>query len=197
MTEKGKLIVLEGVDDAALAQIGTELCRWLREHGLAAEHTTEPTYGPAGSQILLARQGRVQFDATSLALLYLADRLDHAQRADGIESWRAAGRHVVCTHYGLAAAARLWKQVETDWQSGINAFCCAPDLTLFVDLAVSETHRQRLRESYLAAIQDWQSSQHNIVMIDGVRSVEHARQACQKQISHLLELEHLECDWGA
>jgi thymidylate kinase len=188
MIETGKLIVLEGVDDIALTQLGTELCRWLRGRGLAAEHTAEPTYGPAGSQILLARQGRVQFDAQSLGLLYLADRLDHAQRADGIESWLSAGRHVLCTHYSLAAAAQLWKQVELDWLSRIDAFCRVPDLTLFVDL-MPETHQHFLRECYLAVLRHWQGISHEISTIDGARPMEQVRLACQGKIVRLLELE--------
>ena len=63
MAENGKLIVLEAVDDGVLTQLAERLCRWLCARGLAVEHTHEPTYGPAGTQILLAGQGRLQFDA--------------------------------------------------------------------------------------------------------------------------------------
>ena len=152
MANDAKLIVLEAVDDAVLAYLSGEVCRWLRNCELLIEETREPTYGPAGTQILLDRQGRLRFDAASLALLYLADRLDHVQHTGGIERSLAAGRHIVCTHYGLAAAARLWGEVDWDWLCRIDTLCRPPDLTLFLDLKVQDAPQVQLRQGYLAAI---------------------------------------------
>ena len=117
---------------------------------MAVEQTREPTHGPAGSQVLLARQGRLQFDPASLALLCLADRLDHLHEG-GILSWLEQGRQVVCVHYALAAYARQWGQVDWAWQRQIDAPCRAPDLTLFVDAASAA--EDPLRAAYLQAIE--------------------------------------------
>jgi hypothetical protein len=122
-------------------------------------------------------------------LLYLADRLDHAQRTDGIESSLAAGRHVICMHYGLAAVARLWGQVECDWLCCIDALCRVPDLTLFVDLPTDEPWQKQLREGYLAAIQCLQSSGPEISVVDGGDAPAQTDLVCKKHIAHLLKLE--------
>lgn len=188
MTEQGKLIVLEGADDVALLRLTETLCRWIRECGVAVECTHEPTYGPAGTQISLARQGRLVFDDKSLALLYLADRLDHRQRADGIESWRKAGRHVVCRHSGLAAAARLWNRVDGDWLHGMDALCGMPDLTLYLDFPAIGAEQAYLRSGYQAAIEHLASKTQNIVIIDGTAPIEVMHSACRSPIARLLQL---------
>jgi len=201
MAENGKLIVLEAVDDTALALLSGQLCRWLRECGLPVEETREPTYGPAGAQILLSRQGRVHFDAVSLALLYLADRLDHVQREDGIDNSLAAGRHVICNHYGLAAGSQLWGQVEYDWLCRIDALCRVPDLTLFVDLPADAPLQSQLRAGYLAAIQCLKDTGQNMRVVDGVFNGLVAAEdvlaqmslACKQQIAGLLALEPPAC----
>ena len=189
MAESGKLIALEAIDGIAVARLAEELCRWIREHGMAVEHTREPTYGPAGTLLLLAQQGRLTFDAASLALLHLADRLDHEQRVDGIGAWRASGRHVVCTHYRLAADARLCGQVEWDWLQRIDALSCTPDLTLYVDFPVPETRQESLRAGYYAAIQRLWNEGQEIYVIDGAAAPEHLYLACKKHLACLLGLE--------
>ena len=134
MVETGRLIVLEGVDDAVLGALAEGLCDGLRERGTAAEHTREPTYGPAGAQVQLARWERLQIDPVSLALLCLADRLDHLDREDGIRAWLFSGRHVLCVHYALYAYAWQWGQVDWDWQRRIDASCPVPNPAA-IDLA--------------------------------------------------------------
>jgi thymidylate kinase len=189
MEEHGKLIVLEGVDDSALAQLSGELCRSLRKANVAVEETCEPTYGPAGTQILLARQGRLQFDATSLALLYLADRLDHLEHTGGIADSLANGVHVICRHYGLAAAACLWGEVEWDWLCSIDALCRTPDLTLLADLAPEGSRQRQLREGYLAAIERMRDKGHVIAIPDGANTPARLVSACKGQIGQLLNID--------
>lgn len=189
MAESGKLIALEAIDDVSVERLAQELCRWIRECGMAVEHTREPTYGPAGIQLLLAQQGRLAFDATSLALLYLADRLDHEQRVDGIGAWRAARRHVICAHYRLAADARLCGQVEWDWLQRIDALSCTPDLTLYIDFPSQGIEQDSLRTGYYAAIQRLQKEGQEIYVIDGATASEHLHSACKKHLACLLGLE--------
>lgn len=188
MAENGKLIVVEAVDDAALELLSDEMCGWLRESGLRVEETREPTYGPAGAQILLSRQGHLQFDEASLALLYLADRLDHVQRKNGIAHSLQAGRHVICLHYGLAALARLWGMVESDWLCRIDALCRVPDLTLFFDLPVEGRSQMRLREGYLAAIPCLRKSGQEVQIVGGSDAPLQVSLAGQRRVADLLKL---------
>jgi thymidylate kinase len=199
MAEQGKLVVLEGTADAALGSLAESLCRWLREEQVAVEQTREPTYGPAGSQVLLARepthgpagsrvllarQGRLQFDPVSLALLCLADRLDHLQREDGILSWLDDGRWVVCVHYALSAYARQWGQVDWKWQRQIDASCRVPDLTLYVDLPHVEA--DPLRMAYLQAIDRLREEGQTVVRVDGRGAPDKVLRVCQRHVADLL-----------
>jgi hypothetical protein len=184
MAEHGKLIALEGTDDVALGELAGALCRWLRERQIAVEHTREPTYGPAGSQVLLARQGRLALDPVSLALLCLADRLDHLQRGDGILAWLAQGRYVVCVHYALSAYAQQWGQVDWAWQRQIDAPCRAPDLTLFVH--PSQAEGDPLQSAYLQASERLRAEGQAVVTVDGRRSADEILGVCQRRVADLL-----------
>ena len=186
MAEQGKLIVLEGTDDAILDDLAASLCRWLREQSIAVEQTREPTYGPAGSQVLLARQGRLQLDAVSLALLGLADRLDHLECEGGILSWLDQGRHVVCVHYAMAAYARQWGQVDWAWQRQIDASCRSPDLTFFVDSAAVE--EDALQMAYLEAIERLREEGQTVVVIDGHGALDEALGACQRHVADVIQV---------
>jgi len=186
MQERGKLIVLEAIDDIWLDQLVGLLCSRLQAWGLTAKKTSEPTYGPAGSQILLAREGRLGFDATSLALLHVADRLDHLERKDGIESSLVAGRHVLCAHFGLATVAALWGQVDRDWLQRVGSLVRRPDLSLFVDLPPKEASRARLRAAYIESIQHMRASGHEIAVIDGSEQLETIQSACERELLGLL-----------
>lgn len=186
-TPRGKLIVLEGIDGAGTTtQLGA-----LREHfratGRRAVFTFEPSDGPVGSLIRLALQGRVvggnfalhehagaeprpaePFDAAALALLFAADRADHA--ATTLEPNLRAGRHVVCDRYLLSTLAYQGQHAERGWLLEINRPALVPDLTLFLDVPpheaearmrgsrwkrdVFETSEQqrRIRERYLEVL---------------------------------------------
>ena len=184
MAEPGKLIALEGIDDAALGDLAASLCCWLREQQVAVEHTREPTYGPAGSQVLLAQQGRLQLDAVSLALLCLADRLDHLQRENGILSWLDEGRCVVCVHYALSTYARQWGQVDWAWQRQIDASCRVPDLTLYV--ASRCAGEDALQTAYVQAIERLRAEGQVVVVVDGRAAPDEVLGECQRHMADLL-----------
>jgi len=199
MEGQGKLIVLEGINDAALVELVEALCRWLREQGSAAEHTREPTYGPAGTQVRLAQQGRLELDPVSLALLSLADRLDHLEREDGIRTWLASGRHVLCVHYALHAYAWQWGQVDWAWQRRIDALCRAPDLTLYVDSPFSAldgacggdseglgSNAEILEKGYYQVIERLQAEGQPVVIVDGRDTPDEVYRACLRHVAHLL-----------
>ena len=128
----GKLIALEGPDHDLLERQAGDLCRWLEDLGLAVHQTGEPTGGPVGVQVRLHDQGRLAFPPQSLALLLVADRLDHLEKENGILSLLAEGHHVICVHYLLAAYTRLYDLVPLDWHRQINDRCRAPDLTVYI-----------------------------------------------------------------
>ena len=120
MPQRGKLIALEGADGDLLGELSGSLHRWLRGLGVDVEHTAEPTSGPVGALVQLHAQGRLALTPESLALLQMADRLDHLTRENGILSWLDAGRHVLCARYLLSSLAQLYGQVPLDWHTKGN-----------------------------------------------------------------------------
>jgi dTMP kinase len=192
MPESGKLVVLEGVNDALLGGVAEELCRWLRDAGLSAQCTSEPTYGPAGTQLCLVQQGRLQLDAVSEALLQLADSLDHLQRENGIDAWLEAGHIVVSVHYTLAASARHWGHLEWDWVTGIQELCRKPDLELLIDVTCQGESTQRLRAGYLEAIERLKGTGREVTIVDG-RDLGQVQLTCQAHVAKLLNLEEDGC----
>ena len=212
MPGEGKLIVLECVDEATIEAQVQRLYRWLRGLGVAVEQTGEPTYGPVGAQIRLSQQGRLQIDPASLALFWTADRMDHLGHEDGILSWLADGRHVLCARYLLFSYAHQLDHVGLNWLRQINARCRRPDLTLFLDVGlVKRTRSPRtcslasnpvisstpdlgwLKQNYLAIIDTLRSEGAKIVIVDAGTCADRAFTAtvfaaCQRQVVDLLGL---------
>lgn len=194
MAQAGKLIVLEGLDDTLLGALSERIGHWLRDRGIAAQPTREPTNGPAGVQVRLAQQGRLQLDPASLALLWVADRLDHLECRDGIHSWLVTGHHVLCVHYALFAYAHQWGQVEWEWLRRIDAPCRVPDLTLFVDMSgppadeACAGEAERLRAGYLDAIERLRGEGQPVVVVEGRDMPDEAFEVCVRHVLDLLKV---------
>ena len=145
---EGRLIALEGADDAAVAALQERLYRWLQGAGVPVERAQMPTRGPIGLLLHVHAQGRLQLDPASLALLWTADRLDLLGREDGVRAWLAAGRAVLCTHYRLRAHATLLETPGLDggagWLAQIDAPCPTPDLTLYLAPAAGSPYARAL-----------------------------------------------------
>jgi thymidylate kinase len=148
------------------------------------KQTNEPTYGPAGAQVRLMRQGRLQIAPASQALLWVADRLDHLNREEGILYWLGKGYLVLSVHYSLYPYALLWEHVDHDWLWQINAYCRTADLTLFIDLPVS-AESCALRANCLQVIDFLHERSEAIQTIDGLLQ-EEAYEATQRCIERLL-----------
>jgi len=193
------LVALEGIDPDLLQVQAERLCHWMRDRGIAAEQTQEPTQGPVGVQIRLVQQGRLQLPLTSVALLEVADRLDHLACPGGILAWLAERRIVICVHYTLFTYASHWHHLDWTWLRQIHARCRPPDLTLFIDTpappvaeaapviqAPSVPQVPQLNLNYRAAIAALQSERAPIVVIDGSGSEDEILRACQAQLAPLL-----------
>lgn len=181
---QGKLIALECVNETLLEALVQRLYRWLGERGIAAEHTAEPTNGPVGAQIVLARQGRLHLDPLSLALYDLADRLDHLGRADGVLAWLSQGQTVLCARYLAFSYACHLAQVDLDWLRKINARCRVPDLTLFVDLEPDATTAD-LHGHYQAALAALRRDGQAVVVVDGRSGMDPVFERCCWHIAAL------------
>jgi dTMP kinase len=138
-----KLIVLEGLDGAGTTTQAARLVAALRAGGRAAHATREPSDGPIGRLLREMLGGRhAPVDATTMSLLFAADRADHLARE--IEPQLAAGTVVISDRYYHSSLAYLGTGVERAWIATLNARARRPDLTIFLEIApeVGEARRR-------------------------------------------------------
>jgi dTMP kinase len=145
---RGRFVVLEGLDGAGTTTQSALLCDRLRAAGRRVHPTAEPSAGPVGAlvrQVLSGRavgRGGAPFDARAVALLFAADRLDHA--AGEISPRLARGVDVVCDRYALSSLA--YQGVTTGdlpWVEAVNALAPPPDVTVFLRARPSVALRRR------------------------------------------------------
>lgn len=148
--EKGKFIVLEGIDGSGKSsQIGP-LVKRLEGLGVPCRADREPTGGPVGSLIRQIFTGRVSADNRVIAALYAADRLDHlVNGVDGLCAAIDKGITVVSDRYYFSSYAYHSVDVDMDWVIQANALSAQllrPTLTVFLDVPV-ETALERIRKN--------------------------------------------------
>ena len=185
MPDCARFIVIECADPALLDDLVDRLYRWLRESDIPAEQTGEPTRGPVGAQVRLAQQGRLRIDPAALALLQVADRLDHLASPGGILTWLDQGRTVLCAGYVLASLASQWEEVDPAWWVQINDRCRAPDMTLYVETGARSLEEQRLRACYAQATDRLRALGQVILTVDGT-TVGDVLSLCQQHIRQVL-----------
>jgi dTMP kinase len=154
---RGGLLVLEGIDGSGTTTQTALLADALRQRGYDVLVTREPTERAIGSQIRAALQHRLQLSsgeiaslpASSLALLFAADRLDHL--AHVVEPALARGAVVISDRYVLSSLAYQSATDPTgedalEWLRAINSRARRADLTVVLDLpaqVAEERRRQR------------------------------------------------------
>ncbi len=130
---RGLLIAIEGIDGAGTTTQARRLVDWLAASGLAAHVTREPSDGPVGKllrEILAGAHAPV--DATTLSLLFAADRADHIQRE--VEPALAEGIIVVSDRWYHSSLAYQGTEEERQWIAELNRRARAPDLTVFLEV---------------------------------------------------------------
>ena len=144
--------MLEGLDGAGTTTQSRLLAGRLRREGRRVHLTAEPSGGPVGSLIRQVLTGRVGggggegFDASALALLFAADRLDH--HAAEIAPRLAEGVDVISDRYTLSSLAyQSLTTGDAAWVERLNARAPAPDLTLFLRVRPAVAGRRRFAES--------------------------------------------------
>ncbi len=150
---RGRLLVLEGLDGAGTTTQARLLADALRDEGRTVHLTAEPSGGPVGAlvrQVLnrrIAGRDSAPFDPAALALLFAADRLDHARTE--ILPALAAGIDVISDRYTLSSLA--YQSLTTDdaaWIERINAHAPPPDVTILLRVAAGVAYERRRTASH-------------------------------------------------
>ena len=109
MTERGKFVVLEGMDGAGTTTQAARLAEALRARGVHVRLTREPSDGPIGMMVRQVLTGRIVSPAgrapgwATMALLFAADRMDHVESE--IEPFLLAGGTVISDRYDASSLA--------------------------------------------------------------------------------------------
>lgn len=179
----GLFLVVEGIDGAGTTTQAKRLCDALQAQDIECHLTREPSDGPIGRLLREILSGEHQpNDATSLGLLFAADRADHLQRE--IKPALAAGKLVISDRYYHSSLAYQGSDEDRSWISILNQRALTPDCTFFlkVDPDVAAKRRddddrseeifdhldtqRRVAEGYLAVVQERGESE-CIETIDG------------------------------
>ena len=134
MSERGKFIVIEGLDGSGKSTQIALLEQRLAARGRRVWRTAEPTGGEIGVRIRAALSGAQPCSTAHLAALFLADRIAHSEE---IEARLAAGADVVCDRYYYSSMAYQGPLTDPDWVADMNRRCpgiAKPDLCVFLDV---------------------------------------------------------------
>jgi dTMP kinase len=181
--ERGLFLVVEGIDGAGTTTQAKRLCDSLRAQEVDCHLTREPSDGPIGRLLreILAGDHKPN-DATSLGLLFAADRADHLQREvlPALES----GKLVISDRYYHSSLAYQGSDEDRGWIATLNQRAMTPDCTFFlrVDPEVAAQRRsdddrseeifdhldtqKRVAQGYLSVIGEREASE-CIETIDG------------------------------
>ena len=145
----GRLIAVEGIDQAGKWTVCERLTRELRAAGVPAELTGFPDYAtPLGEEIRRFLAGARSYPPQARQLLYAANRWE---RASDLRAWLADGRAVVVDRYvasGIAYGAA--QGLDLDWMLAVERGLPVADLTILLDIPpeVSVARKLAARDAY-------------------------------------------------
>ena len=150
---RGAFIVIEGIDGSGTTTQTALLEKRLTASGRAVVSTREPTAGPVGSMIRQVLTKRLRepsgapFNASTMALLFAADRVDHG--AVLITPALASGAVVISDRYDHSSVGyqgltgKLPFAEAAFWLRAINTRAVRPDLVVVVDIDPREAENRR------------------------------------------------------
>ncbi|MCC7372869.1 MAG: dTMP kinase [Chloroflexi bacterium] len=145
----GKLIAIEGIDQAGKQTVCQWLAETLRANGVPAEQTGFPDYStPLGQEITAFLSGQRAYPAEARQLLYAANRWE---RAAELRSWLAAGTAIVVDRYSASGIAYGAAQgLDMAWMREVERGLPPADLTILLDIApeVSLARKTTARDAY-------------------------------------------------
>jgi len=128
----GLFIALEGIDGSGKSTQAKLLSEKLSVKGYSIYETSEPTDGLVGAIIKKILREHTEISAEALALLFVADRIEHAK---SIREALAQGKVVISDRYMLSTLAYQSAQgVDLGFLRALHGNLPKPDLTLILDI---------------------------------------------------------------
>jgi dTMP kinase len=147
----GRLIAVEGIDQAGKWTVCKRLARELRASGVQTELTGFPDYTtPLGEEIRRFLASERSFPLEARQLLFAANRWE---RAPDLLAWLADGRAVVVDRYVASGVAYGAAQgLDPDWMVCVERGLPTADLTVLLDITpeVSLSRKSASRDAYEA-----------------------------------------------
>ncbi len=138
MAERGRFIVIEGLDGSGKTTQMHRLADWLRSLGRNAVETAEPTTAGTGGLVRDALSGFTPRTGAEIAALFVSDRIAHnVDPIRGINRLLAEGTDVICDRYYYSSLAYQGSVTDFEWVYHMNIDCPEirqPDICLFLDL---------------------------------------------------------------
>ena len=130
---RGHLIAFEGLDQSGKQTQAERLAAAFRKAGHRVEELSFPDYHTAiGAEIGNALQGRRDYAADTMQLLYIANRYEYRPQ---IEEWLAAGAMVICDRYLASSIAYGEAQgLESAWLIDTQRHLPQPSVTILLDI---------------------------------------------------------------
>jgi dTMP kinase len=145
----GSLIAFEGLDQSGKQTQAERLAEALRSRGRTVHFLSFPDYATAiGREIGEALQGRREYAADVMQLLYIANRYEFRPT---IERWLQDGAVVVCDRYLASSIAYGEAQgLDPEWLTTLQRHLPQPSLTILLDIppGASLQRKQRARDRY-------------------------------------------------
>lgn len=149
LVDRGRFIVFEGIDGSGKSTQAKLAAEYLLSKGKQVHLTREPTTRPIGKLIREALSGNFNVSESTMAAMFLADRLDHIlNEEDGIIKLLNEGYDVISDRYFWSSFAYHSLSLDMAWVISIHKKVidiCPPDLTIYLDLNV-EASLQRIAE---------------------------------------------------
>jgi len=145
----GKIIAVEGIDQAGKQTVCAWLAAELRAQGVQTEQTGFPDYAtPLGHEITAFLRGEREYPAEARQLLYAANRWE---RETELRAWLTEGRAIVVDRYSASGIAYGAAQgLDMTWMLQVEQGLPLADLTILLDITpdVSLSRKTTARDAY-------------------------------------------------
>lgn len=205
---RGKFIVLEGIDGSGKTTQIALLQKKLSEYGIECVAECEPTRRPMGVLLRKYLSGELKADELAVAGLFAADRLDHiTAENNGLRDMLRNGKSVICDRYCFSSYAYNCHNYSVETVMAINRLCTGllrADLTVFIDVPIdmalerikigrTETeiyenaeYLRTVRRRYFEAFEKAKNTE-RIAIVDGMNSPGEINRIIFEHVMHIIE----------